>query len=65
MREETLKECAEICAKIEVYFGSLAEGKEEPEFSQFIARESAARVCKEAINRKLLVYYAELNDINI
>lgn len=54
-REEALQECAEICSAIARAYGTRAEDEGEPIFGHLISRESAARSCAEAINRKLLV----------
>lgn len=54
-REIALQECAEICNAMSIYYGTQSEGKEEPVFGHMIAKESAARSCKEAICRRLLV----------
>ena len=58
-RELALQECAEICAFIAGYYETAAEGKEEPGLSQALAKEAAARSCREAINRKLLAHVLE------
>jgi hypothetical protein len=61
-REFAVQECAEICSAIARTYGTRAEGEGEPIFGHLISRESAAKSCAEAINRKLLVSAMTPND---
>ncbi len=49
-----LAEAKEICEAVARYYGTQAEGKEEPVFGHMIARESSAKSCAESINVRLL-----------